>query len=52
MVTPRRGRRRPRGTVAELPSGSLRVTVYAGVDPLTGEEHRLRETAKTAAEAD
>jgi integrase len=52
MVTPRRGRRRPRGTITELPSGSYRVKVYAGVDPLTGKEHYLRETAKTSAEAE
>ncbi|TWJ27593.1 site-specific recombinase XerD [Micromonospora sagamiensis] len=28
----------------ELPSGSLRVRVYAGVDPLTGKRHYLTET--------
>ncbi|WP_243707653.1 hypothetical protein [Micromonospora sp. KC606] len=28
----------------EAPSGSLRVRVYAGVDPLTGKRHYLTET--------
>jgi integrase len=27
--------KRPRGTIEELPSGSLRVRVYAGLDPVT-----------------
>jgi hypothetical protein len=30
-----------------LPSGSWRVKVYAGTDPLTGREIRLRRTCKT-----
>ncbi|MEO7193577.1 MAG: hypothetical protein ABIZ05_01950 [Pseudonocardiaceae bacterium] len=37
-------RRRQRGEVEELPSGALRVKVYAGEDPLTGRRHFLRET--------
>jgi len=28
--------RRTRGEIMTLPSGSLRVRVYAGIDPLTG----------------
>jgi integrase len=36
--------RRQRGRVEELPSGALRVSVYAGIDPLTGGRHYLRET--------
>ena len=40
-------RRRPRGHIAELPSGSFPANVYAGVDPLTGRPRYLRETAKT-----
>jgi integrase len=36
-------RRRTRGTVDELPSGALRVRVYAGADPLTGTRHDLVE---------
>ncbi|HSZ30046.1 MAG TPA: site-specific integrase, partial [Pseudonocardiaceae bacterium] len=38
----RRGRRR--GSIEELPSGALRVRVYAGVDPVTGQRHNLTET--------
>jgi integrase len=36
-------RKRARGRVEELPSGSLRVTVYAGIDPVTKRRHYLRE---------
>lgn len=38
-----RRRARDRGEIEELSSGSLRVTVYAGVDPLTKRRHRIRE---------
>jgi integrase len=41
--TTARRRSRDRGQIEELPSGSLRVTVYAGVDPLTKRRHYLRE---------
>ncbi|MEV4643631.1 hypothetical protein [Saccharopolyspora sp. NPDC049357] len=37
-------RKRPRGTVEELPSGTLRVKVYAGFDSVTKRRHYLRET--------
>jgi integrase len=37
-------RRRSRGEIAELPSGSLRVKVYAGIDPVTKNRHYLTET--------
>lgn len=40
-------RRRPRGHIEELPSGSFRAVVYAGADPLTGRPRYLRETVKT-----
>jgi integrase len=43
---PRR-RRRARGYIEQLPSGSFRAAVYAGVDPLTHKDRYLRETAKT-----
>jgi integrase len=33
--TRKRGRTRPQGAIDALPSGSLRVRVYAGVDILT-----------------
>ena len=35
------------GHIERLPSGSWRVKVYAGTDPLTGREIRLRKTCKT-----
>ena len=37
----------PSGHVEQLPSGSFRVKVYAGKDPLTGREIRFRKTRKT-----
>lgn len=33
-----------KGHIEQLPSGSYRVKVYAGKDPVTGKERRLRET--------
>ena len=39
--------RGPAGHIEQLPSGSWRVKVYAGTDPLTGSEIRLRKTCKT-----
>jgi integrase len=39
--------RAPAGHIERLPSGSWRVKVYAGTDPLTGREIRLRKTCKT-----
>jgi integrase len=39
------------GHIEERPNGSFRVIVYAGRDPLTGKERRLRETCATHAEA-
>ncbi|HET9254097.1 MAG TPA: site-specific integrase, partial [Pseudonocardiaceae bacterium] len=36
--------RRQRGSIQELPSGALRVSVYAGTDPLSGRRHYLRES--------
>lgn len=40
-----------KGHIERLPSGSYRVRVYAGIDPLTGKEIRLKATAKTAEHA-
>jgi integrase len=37
----------PSGHIEQLPSASWRVKVYAGTDPLTGKEIRLRKTCKT-----
>jgi len=45
MSTAKAGKKpRERGEIEELPSGSLRVKVYAGVDPLSGRRHYLTET--------
>jgi integrase len=35
--------RRQRGEIEALPSGSMRVKVYAGIDPLTDKRHYLTE---------
>jgi integrase len=40
-------KRRPRGHIRTLPSGSFQAIVYSGVDPITGKERYLRETAVT-----
>ena len=39
--------RAAKGYIEQLPSGSFRVTVYVGTDPLTGRAIRLKATAKT-----
>src|SRR5262249_43651519 len=39
-------RKRHRGHIETLPSGSYRAVVYAGTDPLTHRPRYLRETAK------
>ena len=43
MAMKRGIRRRRRGEIETLPSGALRVRVYAGVDPVTGKRHHLTE---------
>src|SRR6516225_7884341 len=35
------------GYIQQLPSGSFRVSVYAGTNPLTGRQIRMRKTCKT-----
>src|SRR5579863_10227802 len=35
------------GYIQQLPSGAFRISVYAGTDPLTGRQIRLRRTCKT-----
>src|SRR6266478_8137474 len=35
------------GYIQQLPNGPFRVSVYAGTDPLTGRQIRLRRTCKT-----
>ena len=44
MATASKGRRRTRGEIETLPSSSLRVRVYAGLDPLSKKRHYLVET--------
>jgi hypothetical protein len=45
-------KRRQRGAIDQLPSGSFRVRVYAGVDPLTGRNYYLGETVDTRGDAE
>ena len=40
-----------RGHIEQLPSGSFRVHVYAGTDPVTGRPRRLKETCPDEATA-
>jgi len=40
-----------KGHIEQLPSGSFRVSVYAGIDPLTRRALRLKTTAKTEQQA-
>ncbi len=40
-----------KGHIEQLPSGSFRVSVYAGIDPLTRRAIRLKTTAKTEQQA-
>jgi hypothetical protein len=39
----------PRGHIEKPPSGSFRVHVYAGTDPVTGKPRRIRETCPDGA---
>ncbi|MDN5931128.1 MAG: hypothetical protein L0I24_08710 [Pseudonocardia sp.] len=43
MASSRVGRQRARGAIDVLPSGGLRVRVYAGVDAVTGRRRNLVE---------
>jgi len=52
MTTASLLRKRARGGIHALPSGSLRVKVYAGVDPLTGKPYYLRETIPAGPDAE
>ena len=40
-----------KGHIEQLPSGSFRVSVYAGIDPLTRRAIRLKSTVKTEQQA-
>lgn len=43
MTRAKAGRQRQRGAIDELPSGALRVRVYAGKDPVSGKRNDLVE---------
>lgn len=43
MASKSTAQQRRRGEVEALPSGSFRIRVYAGIDPLSGKRHYLRE---------
>jgi hypothetical protein len=49
---PLRRNRRQRGRIEELRSGALRVSVYAGTEPLTGRRHYLRVTIPASSRAE
>lgn len=51
MSTSSPSRRRPRGYIEALPSGALRVKVYAGRDSLTGKDYYLREIVPAGPDA-
>ncbi|MFC5209242.1 hypothetical protein ACFPM0_22120 [Pseudonocardia sulfidoxydans] len=42
---------RAKGNIESLPSGALRVSVYAGIDSVSGRRHYLRETIKAGPDA-
>jgi integrase len=44
MTGPSQPRRRQRGQIEKLPSGALRVKVYAGIDPISKRRLHLSET--------
>jgi integrase/DNA-binding transcriptional regulator YhcF (GntR family) len=54
MTSANKSQRKPRGEIERLRSGSLRVRVYAGKDPVSGKRHRLEEIVPAGpyAEAD
>ncbi len=52
MTAKSRATRRARGRVETLPSGSLRVKVYAGTDPISGARYDLTETIPAGPTAD
>ena len=46
------GQRRAKGSIETLPSGALRVSVYAGIDPVTKRRHYLREIVPAGPKAE
>lgn len=51
MAAKSTARQRRRGEVEALPSGSFRVRVSAGIDPLSGKRHYLTETVPAGPKA-
>ncbi|MCU1653088.1 MAG: integrase family protein [Pseudonocardia sp.] len=51
MAAASQARRRTRGEVEALPSGSFRVRVYAGIDPITHKRHHLTEVVPAGPKA-
>ncbi len=41
-----------KGSIEQLPSGALRISVYAGIDPVTGRRHYLKETVEPGPRAE
>jgi integrase len=51
MASTRKSAKRNRGTIEVRSNGSLRVRVYTGYDPVTGERHYLSETVQPGPKA-
>jgi integrase len=51
VATPSKARKRSRGEIETLPSGSLRVRVYAGIDPVSKKKHYLTEVVPAGPKA-
>ncbi|MEU5262442.1 tyrosine-type recombinase/integrase [Amycolatopsis sp. NPDC021455] len=51
MATSSKPKRRSRGMIETLPSGSLRVRIKAGIDPVTKKEHHLTEVVPAGPDA-
>ena len=49
---PKQRKRRVRGKIETLPSGSLRVKIYAGIDPVTKKEYHLTEVVPAGPNAE
>jgi hypothetical protein len=51
MTSAAKPRKRVRGEIEALPSGSYRVRVYAGLDPITKKPHHLTEVVPAGPKA-
>jgi integrase/DNA-binding transcriptional regulator YhcF (GntR family) len=51
MARAKSARKPERGNFETLPSGAVRVRVYAGIDPLTGRHHYLKTTVPAGPDA-